>query len=61
MVEPDLRHRIALIEEQVAELKTALDDMRAKQRLAGDGSGPHTTGFVWKGLMVMDALSAMRR
>jgi hypothetical protein len=31
MVEPDLRHRIALIEEQVAELKIAIDDMRAER------------------------------
>ena len=31
MVEPDLRHRIALAEEQVAELKTAIDEMRAQR------------------------------
>jgi len=31
MVEPDLRHRIALIGEQVAELKIAIDDLRAER------------------------------
>jgi hypothetical protein len=51
MVEPDLRHRIALIEEQVAELKIAIDELRAERdawqamaqariRPASSGKGP---------------------
>ncbi len=31
MVEAELRHRVALAEEQLADLKTALDDMRAQR------------------------------
>ena len=31
MVEPELRQRVALAEEQVAELKTAIGDMRAQR------------------------------
>ena len=51
MLEPDLRHRIVLAEDQVAELKTAIDDMRAQRdawqamaqariRPASSGKGP---------------------
>ena len=51
MVEAELRHRVALAEEQLADLKTALDDMRAQRdawqamaqariRPASSGKGP---------------------
>ena len=51
MVEPELRQRVALAEDQVAELKTAIDDMRAQRdawqamaqariRPASSGKGP---------------------
>jgi hypothetical protein len=61
MVEAKLRQWVALAEEQLAELKTALGGMSTARRLAGDGAGPHTTGFVWETPMVMGSLNRMRR
>jgi hypothetical protein len=60
--EPDLRHRIALIEEQVAELKIAIDDLRAErdawQAMAQARIRPASSR---KGPLVMGALNRMRR
>ena len=62
MVEPDLRHRIALIGEQVAELKIAIDDLRAErdawQAMAQARIRPASSR---KGPLVMGALNRMRR
>jgi hypothetical protein len=58
MGEPGLRHRIALIEEQVAELKIAIDDLRAERDAC---QAMAQAGFVWKRPMVMGALNRMRR
>ena len=59
MVEAELRHRVALAEEQLAELKTVLGDMSTARRLAGDGAGPHTTGFAWERPVVMGSVNRM--
>ena len=56
MVEAELRRRVALAEEQLADLKTALNDMRAQRDAAH-----HTTGSIWERPVVMGSVNRMTR
>ena len=62
MVEAELRQRVALAEEQVAELKTAIDDMQeqrdAWQAMAQARIRPSSSG---KGPWVMGSLNRIKR
>ena len=59
MVEAELMHRVALAEEQLADLKTALDDLRA-QRDAWQAGGA-TTGAIRAEPVAMDSVNRITR
>jgi hypothetical protein len=58
----DLRHRVALAEAKLADLKIALGGHAgAARRMAGNGAGSHTTGAVWDEPVAMASVNRMTR
>src|SRR5262245_37657510 len=60
----ELRHRLALSEERLTDLKAALEDMRAQRRMAGDGASADTTRarilYIAVGVAAVSRMNAKR-